>query len=151
MARIGALCLAGALLFPTAGFASEGGMINLDRSLVIQGINFLLLLDYWIMPWLAVLFIDFFWLRRQDPAAFGRAAPWNASGLVAYLVGLGASVPFMAEKFFTGPLARWVGGADFSYFIGFIVAGAVYLALTGGLSAPAQRDRPTRAKTRRSL
>ncbi len=110
-------------------------------------INFLLLLDYWIMPWLAVLFIDFFWLRRQDPAAFGRAAPWNASGLVAYLVGLGASVPFMAEKFFTGPLARWVGGADFSYFIGFIVAGAVYLALTGGLSAPARGARPTTAKT----
>ena len=44
MTWIIALCVIGALLLPTAGFASEGGMVNLDKSLVIQGINFLLLL-----------------------------------------------------------------------------------------------------------
>ncbi len=93
-------------------------------------INFLLLLDYWIMPWLAVLLVDFFWLRQQEPAAFSGAPPWNLRGTVAYLVGLLASIPFMSEKFFTGPLAPVLGRADFSYFIGFLVAGAFYVALT---------------------
>lgn len=92
-------------------------------------INFLLLLDYWIMPWLAVLFVDFFWLRQQQPAGFGGAPPWNGRGLLAYLIGLAASVPFMSEAFFTGPLATWFGQADFSYFVGFLVAGAAYLVL----------------------
>lgn len=44
MTRIIALCIAGALLLPSVGFASEGGMVNLDKSLIIQVINFLLLL-----------------------------------------------------------------------------------------------------------
>jgi cytosine/uracil/thiamine/allantoin permease len=35
----------------------------------------------------------------------------------------------MSEKFFTGPLASWFSGADFGYFIGFLVAGLVYLLL----------------------
>jgi len=105
-------------------------------------INFLLLLDYWIMPWLAVVLLDFYWLRHQDPAGFGHAGAWNTRGALAYLVGLGASVPFMAEKFFTGPLASWFGGADFSYFVGFAVAGAVYLGLNrsaASRSAPSLR------------
>lgn len=32
------------MVSPPAGFAAEGGMINLDRSLVVQAVNFLLLL-----------------------------------------------------------------------------------------------------------
>lgn len=44
MTRIVALFVASALLSPTTGFAAEGGMVNLDKSLAIQVINFLLLL-----------------------------------------------------------------------------------------------------------
>ena len=94
-------------------------------------VNFLLLLDYWIMPWLAIVLLDFYWLRRQSPESFGRAPDWNLRGPIAYLIGLLASVPFMAPeaRWYVGPLSAWFGGADFSYFIGFLVAGAVYLGL----------------------
>lgn len=93
--------------------------------------NFLLLLDYWIMPWLAVVLLDFYWLKHRDPAAFAKAPPWNVRGATAYAVGLLASVPFMVPEagFYKGPLASIFGGADFSYFIGFLVAGGVYLGL----------------------
>ncbi len=91
-------------------------------------INFLLLLDYWITPWLAVILLDFYWLRHRDPASFGNAPAWNSRGILAYVVGLGASVPFITE-IFKGPLASVFGGADFSYFVGFLVAGVAYVLL----------------------
>jgi NCS1 family nucleobase:cation symporter-1 len=93
-------------------------------------INFLLLLDYWIMPWLAVVLIDYYWLRHQRPMEFSSAPGWNYRGAIAFVVGLAASVPFMSEKFFTGPWAGFFGKADFSYFIGFLVAAVVYLLLS---------------------
>jgi F-type H+-transporting ATPase subunit b len=41
---IAALCATVGILLPEASFAAEGGIINLDKSLLIQAINFLLLL-----------------------------------------------------------------------------------------------------------
>jgi nucleobase:cation symporter-1, NCS1 family len=101
------------------------------RSFTTNYINFLLLLDYWIMPWLAIVLLDYYWLRQRAPSAFAGARPWNIRGGLAYVVGVLASVPFMVPVagFYQGPLAAWFGGADFSYFVGFLVAGLVYLAL----------------------
>lgn len=45
-----ALAVSGALLLPTSAFAAEGGLINLDRSLLVQALNFLVLL--FILWWL---------------------------------------------------------------------------------------------------
>lgn len=92
--------------------------------------NFLLLLDSWIMPWLAIVLLDFFVLRHQQPEGFSGAPGFNPRGLASYVVGLAVSVPFMDRAYFHGPLA-W-NGADFSYFVGFAVAGAAYLVATRG-------------------
>ena len=92
-------------------------------------INFLVVLDYWIMPWLAIVFLDFYVFRHREPMGFSEAPPWNSSGLIAFVIGLAVSIPFMSEKFYTGPFASWFGGADFGYFIGFLVAGVIYLLL----------------------
>src|SRR5438477_7405600 len=94
--------------------------------------NFLLLLDYWITPWLAVVLVDFYLLRHQRPDEFRLARPIGATGLVCYLLGIAASIPFMSGSYFTGFLAPHLGGADFSYFIGFAVAGAAYLLAERG-------------------
>jgi NCS1 family nucleobase:cation symporter-1 len=91
--------------------------------------DFLVALDYWIMPWLAIVLIDYYGLRHRNPVEFSQAPGWNPSGPIAFLSGLVLSIPFMAERLYTGPLSSWFGGADFGYFIGFIVAGAVYLGL----------------------
>jgi NCS1 family nucleobase:cation symporter-1 len=91
--------------------------------------DFLLVLDYWISPWVAILIIDFLVLRRQT-LEFEKKINWR--GIVAYSVGLLVSVPFMNIFFgnfnYTFFISRQLGGIDISYFVGFIVAAAVYYA-----------------------
>jgi NCS1 family nucleobase:cation symporter-1 len=121
---------------PRWGLALVGGTVGFVLALIgfkdFTGnyINFLLLLDYWIMPWLAVVLIDYYWLKRQQPREFSSVPGWNYRGAIAFVLGLGASVPFMSATFVKGPLASWFGKADFSYFVGFLVAGLAYLLLT---------------------
>lgn len=91
--------------------------------------DFLVALDYWIMPWLAIVLLDYYRLRHRNPVEFSQVPGFNPSGLIAFVIGLAISIPFMAERFYTGPLSSWFGGADFGYFIGFIAAGCVYLLL----------------------
>jgi nucleobase:cation symporter-1, NCS1 family len=94
--------------------------------------NFLIVLDYWIMPWLAIVLLDFYAFRHREPMAFSEAPSWNRHGLIAFVIGLLVSVLFISETFAKGPFASLFGGADFGYFIGFVVAGAVYLPLNRG-------------------
>ena len=97
--------------------------------------NFLIVLDYWIMPWLAIVLLDFYVFKHREPMEFSNAPDWNSSGLIAWAVGLVVSILFISEQFQVfglkahGPLATWFGDADFGYFIGFIVAGVIYVVL----------------------
>jgi NCS1 family nucleobase:cation symporter-1 len=100
--------------------------------------DFLVALDYWIMPWLAIVLLDYYLFRHREAVEFSQARPWNAAGPVAFAIGLAVSIPFMAERFYTGRLSSWFGGADFGYFIGFIGAGCVYLLLSRG--SPRSRE-----------
>ncbi|MGW3150314.1 purine-cytosine permease family protein [Streptomyces sp. NPDC001177] len=101
--------------------------------------TFLLLVSYFVMPWLAVLIYDYFRQHRAGLAYPGPAAFHDRSGafqgthtraLAAFFVGLAASVPFMATDVYTGPVGELLNGADLSYAASFAVAWAVY-ALTG--------------------
>ena len=131
--------------WPRPALVLLGGAVGLAFALAGSGnfngfySDFLLALDYWITPWLAIVLLDFYALRQQRPEGFALAPAWNLRGIAAYLVGLAASVPFMAGTFFTEPLAPVLGGADLSYFVGFLVAGAAYLALTA--RTPEERQR----------
>jgi nucleobase:cation symporter-1, NCS1 family len=94
--------------------------------------NFLLVLAYWIGPWLAIVLLDFYLFRRgrYTVAELYRDTGLRWTGLIAYLAGLAASIPFISQSLFTGPVARdYLGGADISYCVGFLVAGALYLVL----------------------
>ncbi len=88
--------------------------------------EFLLLLGYWVTPWLAVIIVDFYFgVKGGDMnRAPGTMGWW---GLSSYLLGVLASVPFMSNSMFTGPLALRMGGADLSFYVGFVVAGGLYL------------------------
>lgn len=95
--------------------------------------SFLLVLDYWISPWVAILVVDFVVLRRQK-LNFDSKFKWR--GIVAYLAGLFVSVPFMnvflGNFNYTFVFSRMLGGIDVSYFIGFIVAALVYYLTSVG-------------------
>jgi NCS1 nucleoside transporter family len=98
--------------------------------------TFLAILAYLVIPWSAVNLADFYLVRRghyriaditDRNGAYGRYA-WR--GIVAFLAGLAAMIPFMSLSFYTGPVPKAIGGADLSFFVGLIVAGGLYLLVS---------------------
>src|SRR2546421_691265 len=112
-----------------------GGLLALYGSSGLSGKyeNFLLLISYWIGPWLAIVFVDFFLhpgqATRPDglSTSFRRAIEWP--GMLAFLVGLAVSIPFMNSSLYTGPIANLLHGADIAYYVGMLVAGVLYYVL----------------------
>lgn len=95
--------------------------------------NFLLALTYWITPWLGIVLVDFFVVKRTvvDEVIEGRHFDFPALGV--YLVSILISVPFMVPLLQYGPpvgiLSGVFGGADLSYFVSFGVAAVLTLVL----------------------
>lgn len=94
--------------------------------------QFLLLLDYWITPWLGILAIDFFVLKRTSFASLSRIPSFSWKALASYLFGVlvsAAFIPSIAYLGYVGPIAQLLGGADFSYFVSFLVSATLYYAI----------------------
>src|SRR5262249_5121323 len=88
-----------------------------------------------VTPWLAVVIIDFWVLNRggRDYPNFAEFYRKNGvfgvvkwEGVLAFLIGVGVSVPFMATVLFTGPIGKALGGADISYGVSAVVGGVLY-------------------------
>ncbi|MDS0861376.1 cytosine permease [Burkholderia pseudomultivorans] len=120
--------------------------------------TFLTLMLYFLVPWTAVNLVDYFFVRRGHYAIAhfftpdGLYGAWQPRGIVAYLVGFAAMVPFFyifdAEanrEVFVGPFARMLGGVDLAWLVGLIVAGAVYALLSRSLDL--ERERRVIAQT----
>jgi NCS1 family nucleobase:cation symporter-1 len=101
--------------------------------------NFVLLMLYFLIPWTAVNLVDFYLVRHGRYAITeifkpaGVYGTWAGRGLVAYLAGVVAMVPFVVTSFYTGPVAERLDGADVSFVVGLVVAGGLYYALTRNL------------------
>ncbi|MFC9470751.1 purine-cytosine permease family protein [Nocardia sp. NPDC056952] len=96
---------------------------------------FLLIVAYWIGPWLGVVFADQYLRRGTDirPLLYDRAYT-NWGGVVAFATGLVVSVLlFSNQAKFTGYLVReFPSLGDITVFVGFALAGGLYLFLTRG-------------------
>ena len=102
--------------------------------------NWMISLLLWMSPWAGVILADFFIVRRsrievdelyKEPArsAYGDV---NWGTIVAFVAGLvaGWSVEDGLVPALQGPIStRLLGGADLSWLVGIVVAGALYLAL----------------------
>jgi NCS1 nucleoside transporter family len=93
---------------------------------------FLLIIAYWIGPWLGVVFADQYLRRGQKIAGFlydRSYANWN--GLLSFLIGLVVSVVlFSNQEKFIGVVAKAVPQlGDITFFVGFLLAGGAYLLL----------------------
>jgi NCS1 family nucleobase:cation symporter-1 len=91
------------------------------------------LLLYLLVPWTAVNLIDYYLIRFGDyhvPSFFaadgGVYGHYNATALACYLVGIVVQIPFIAADFYTGPVARALGGVDLSWMVGIAVVSPVY-------------------------
>lgn len=156
VAVAGAICLYGGALamitlghtlFPgwpithRARIAIAAGIFLLALVISIAGAsNFLSLyskfnelLLYLLVPWTAVNLIDYYLIRHGDyhvPSFFaadgGVYGHYNVTALACYLVGIVVQIPFIAAGFYTGPLARAIGGVDLSWVAGIAVVSPVY-------------------------
>jgi purine-cytosine permease-like protein len=93
---------------------------------------FLLIIAYWIGPWLGVVFADQYLRRGQKIAGFlydRSYANWN--GLLSFMIGLVVSVAlFSNQEKFVGVVAKAVPQlGDITFFVGFLIAGGAYLLL----------------------
>ena len=98
--------------------------------------NFILLLLYVLVPWTAINLVDFYVIKRgaYDVAAFfqpdgGRYGRYNGPALLCYVIGILVQVPFVSNPFYTGAVARALGGADVSWIVGVVVVGPLYWAV----------------------
>lgn len=118
------------------------GVFGLVLALVFGGdefqakfLLFLNVISYYITPWVAILLIDYYFLHRggrtfpsienfyEPRGVFGRV---NIAGLASLIIGVLVSIPFIANDFYTGPIAERLGGADLSYFVSGIIAAIIY-------------------------
>jgi NCS1 nucleoside transporter family len=114
--------------------------------------NFLLLITYWITPWLAVVITDFVLHRGRYPEQVFYDTGWaNWKGFIAMLAGIIATTPFWDQppsislpSFFGSVPANNPQLGDLSFFAGAIVATVVYLVLYQITKRPAQA--PARAR-----
>ncbi len=91
---------------------------------------FLLLIAYWIGPWLGVVFADQYLRRghRVDGFLYDRSYT-NWPGLASFLIGLVVSVLlFCNQERFVGYVVRGVPElGDITFFVGFVLAAGCYL------------------------
>lgn len=125
LSMVGLLSLVIALALPDAYMASFNG--------------FVLLMLYFLIPWTAVNLVDFYAIRKGEYAiaeifnphgVYGR---WAWRGVLAYLVGFVAMVPFFSLPFFVGPVAEVLGGADIAFIPGLLISGGLYFVLARNL------------------
>jgi NCS1 family nucleobase:cation symporter-1 len=92
--------------------------------------NFLLLIAYWIAPWLAVVFADQWMRRGQDiePLLYDKRYH-NWGGVVAMVVGVAVSVAlFSNQTEYKGPIpTHFPAVGDITFEVGFVLTAIVYL------------------------
>jgi nucleobase:cation symporter-1, NCS1 family len=104
-------------------------------------ILFLSLMVAWLAPWAGVYTADI-WLRRSsyDGAALLSAdggqyrywSGWHGAGYAAWLAGVAAALACTTADLFKSPFAaEYLGGADLSIVVGFIVSALLYVLLAG--------------------
>jgi nucleobase:cation symporter-1, NCS1 family len=91
--------------------------------------NFLLIIAYWIAPWLAVYFCDQLLRRKPHEALLFDTKRTNWAGPVAMLAGMGISIwLFSNQTEYLGVVPTHVPAVgDLTFEVGFVITAAVYL------------------------
>jgi nucleobase:cation symporter-1, NCS1 family len=107
--------------------------------------NFLLIIAYWIAPWLAVYFCDLLLRRNPDEILLFATRRTNWAGPVAMLVGMGISIwLFSNQTEYIGVVPTHIGSVgDLTFEAGFLITTVVYL----GWHAIAKTGRETSLTT----
>jgi NCS1 family nucleobase:cation symporter-1 len=96
--------------------------------------NFLLIIAYWIGPWLAVVFLDR-WFRRgsRNLGAIAQDSKYqNWAGPIAMAVGGGIAIWLFANQYpkYIGPIpTHHPAFGDITFEVGFVLSGLIYFVL----------------------
>ncbi|MBW4031524.1 MAG: cytosine permease [Acidobacteria bacterium] len=101
--------------------------------------NFLLVIAYWIAPWLGIVLVDRLLRRGTAIASFipDKARYRNPAGVISLVIaGVVSIVLFSNQTLFTGIVVQATGGGtspigDLTPLVGFVLAGIIYLVLFG--------------------
>lgn len=109
--------------------------------------SYLFLLGYWVAPWVGIVLVD--WHQRRGDE---RAKPdgWRRGATIFVLVTASTMALFSSTDLYTGPITRWLGGADVGYFVGFFAAALLYFVTSpASVAAASSRSDVSRAWTER--
>ncbi|MCL5958972.1 MAG: cytosine permease [Chloroflexi bacterium] len=94
--------------------------------------SFLLVILYWALPWMGVVLADYFVVHRGEyrTSLFFDLSHRFGRGLIAWLVGIAATIPFIQQQLFVGPVAQaFPSLGDISYYVGILVAFVIYAVI----------------------
>ncbi|MBN3856372.1 cytosine permease [Paraburkholderia sp. Ac-20340] len=110
-------------------YAAIGASTNFVGNLVDLVLALLVVL----VPWTAINLIDFYVVHKgkydiasifkADGGIYGR---FNPQALIAYVVGIAVQIPFMNTPMYTGPVPKYLDGADLSWLIGLLLTSPLY-------------------------
>lgn len=106
--------------------------------------SFLVVLLYLLVPWTSVNLVDYYVVRRGHYAVREIFVPggvygtWGWRGLIAYLVGIVAMVPFVVTVWYTGPVASAMGSTDIALFVGLFASAVAYVVMARSLDLDAE-------------
>jgi nucleobase:cation symporter-1, NCS1 family len=86
--------------------------------------NFLFVLSYWVAPWSAIVITHWFLggPTITDRYPFG----WTKAATIFVAVTVTTIALFASTTAYVGPVAKWLGGVDIGYFVGFAAAAFLY-------------------------
>ncbi|MDE2592171.1 MAG: cytosine permease [Actinomycetales bacterium] len=115
------VALAGIIGSATAYAAIKGDFVGSFE-------GFLLVVSYWVAPWIAVVFTD--WLVRGRKLDSNLDDNGNWAGPVAFVIAMLVSVVgFCNQLAYTGPLAKAWAVGDITPLVGFALAAGIYALL----------------------
>ncbi len=95
--------------------------------------DFINVLLFFFVPWSVINLADFYIVKKghYDVRSFftpsGVYGGWRWTAIIPYVIALAAQVPFLDQTLYVGTMVSVLGGADVSWLVGFVVAGAGYL------------------------
>jgi NCS1 family nucleobase:cation symporter-1 len=112
------------------GLLSYAGVQNGDVAHQLD--SFLLVVSYWVSPWIAIVVTERFLSKGKDAQARALAPKNSWAGALAFVIATAFSIwGFAAQVLYTGVFAKDSGLGDLTAIVGFVLASVLYTVFRG--------------------